>query len=468
MGNRWDKMKWKLTGRYLLSILSIVFIVVFVNTFILIGILIYQQTRGIEEVASDSGESFTRGFSQYMMLENGEPAISQEGKKALEEYGAWMQVLDDNGQVISSYLAPDTVSNNYSPIEIVHKYKYMDDEFNTYFLGEYEGFSYIVGIPYLEEQRRVVFMVDSASILSFVSRSLLAITIVDLLIAAVIGLLFSSILTKPVNTMIERISQLKHRNFKVLNPKKPGIYQSVFSNLNDVSETLMKHEEERLKLEKMRNEWINNVSHDLKNAASIYPRYAELLRGGEVPLHERLEYAEVIERQSTYMKNLLDDFNLTMRLRNHEMPLQLKETSIEAFVREMVIDLLNDPQFSDHEISFISEAPDLKISIDQHLMKRALLNFVYNALIHNDDNVAVSVIITYDSISIEDNGKGIAPEELEQIFDRYYRGTNTTNIRGTGLGMAIARDIIEAHGGTVELASQVGKGTTVKVWYKAV
>lgn len=78
-------MKWKLTGRYLLSILSIVFIVVFVNTFILIGILIYQQTRGIEEVASDSGESFTRGFSQYMMLENGEPAISQEGKKALEE-----------------------------------------------------------------------------------------------------------------------------------------------------------------------------------------------------------------------------------------------------------------------------------------------------------------------------------------------------------------------------------------------
>lgn len=187
-----------------------------------------------------------------------------------------------------------------------------------------------------------------------------------------------------------------------------------------------------------------------------------------MPLHERLEYAEVIERQSTYMKNLLDDFNLTMRLRNHEMPLQLKETSIEAFVREMVIDLLNDPQFSDHEISFISEAPDLKISIDQHLMKRALLNFVYNALIHNDDNVAVSVIITYDSISIEDNGKGIAPEELEQIFDRYYRGTNTTNIRGTGLGMAIARDIIEAHGGTVELASQVGKGTTVKVWYKAV
>lgn len=187
-----------------------------------------------------------------------------------------MQVLDDNGQVISSYLAPDTVSNNYSPIEIVHKYKYMDDEFNTYFLGEYEGFSYIVGIPYLEEQRRVVFMVDSASILSFVSRSLLAITIVDLLIAAVIGLLFSSILTKPVNTMIERISQLKHRNFKVLNPKKPGIYQSVFSNLNDVSETLMKHEEERLKLEKMRNEWINNVSHDLKTPlASIHamPNY---------------------------------------------------------------------------------------------------------------------------------------------------------------------------------------------------
>lgn len=458
-------MKWKLTGRYLFSILSIVLVVIIVNTLILVGMLLYHHSSGMEDVTSDSAEAFTRGFSQYMVLENDEPVISQQGRQALEDYGAWIQVLDENGQVVSSYLAPDTTSDNYTPMEIVHKYKYMDDEFNTYFLGEFEGFSYIVGITYSDEQR-YVFTVDVSTILSYASAGLLAIISVDLLIAAGVGLLFSTILTKPINTMVERISQLKQRNFNTLHPKRPGIFQSVFSNLNEVSGTLKKHEEERLKLEKMRDEWISNVSHDLKTPLASVQGYAELLRDGEVDENERLKYAEVIERQSIYMKDLLDDLNLTMRLRNQDMPLQLQETRIEAFVREVVIHLLNDPQFKDRDISFSSKAPELKLSIDQHLMKRAILNFIYNALIHNENNVAVSITITQDFISIEDNGKGILGD-LEQVFDRYYRGTNTKNSKGTGLGMAIARDIIEAHGAAVELASQVGKGTIVKIRYKA-
>ncbi|GAA0375332.1 sensor histidine kinase [Bacillus horti] len=456
-------MKWKLTGRYLFSILSIVFIVLVVNTVILIGMLIYQQTRGIEEVTSGSAETFTRDFGQYMTLGDEEPVVSQDGKQALEEFGAWIQILDDNGQVLSSYLAPDTASNNYTLMEIVHKYKYMDDEFNTYFLGEYEGFSYIVGVPYSRESR-FVRMINVESIVSFASKSLIVITIVDLIIAALIGLLFSTILTKPVNSMIERISQLKHRNFYAQHPQRTGVFKPVFSNLNDVSETLMEHENERLKLEKMRNEWISNVSHDLKTPLASVQGYAELLRDEDVPVHERLAYAEVIERQSIYMKNLLDDFNLTMRLKNQEVTLELQETRMESFVREIVIDLLNDSQYGEREISFTSDAPELKLSIDQHLMKRALFNFAYNALIHNDDNTAVSITIQDEFISIEDNGKGIPVAEQAKIFDRYYRGTNTDS-RGTGLGMAIARDIIEAHGMEVGLESQAGKGTSIRIWY---
>src|SRR5690554_3947781 len=222
-------MKWQLTGRYLFSIISIVLIVMMVNTFILIGILIYQQTSGIEDMTSDSAETFTRGFSQYMILEKEQPIITQEGKQALQQYNAWIQILDDRGQVLLSYLAPDTAANHYTHMDIVHKYKYMDDEFNTYFLGEYEGFSYIVGLPHAKEHR-VIFTVDVASMLSIASKSLAAIIIVDLLIAACIGLLFSTILTRPVKTMIERISQLKQRDFKAQKSNRPGIFQSVFSN----------------------------------------------------------------------------------------------------------------------------------------------------------------------------------------------------------------------------------------------
>ncbi len=455
-------MKWKLTIRYLISVLSIVFIVIFLNTFILMGMLFYQQKHGIDEVTENSGETFTRGFNKYISLENGEPVVSKEGIEALRVFGGWIQILDQNGQVQSSYLAPENLSTHYSPIELIHKYKYMDDELNTYFIGEFKSYSYLIGVPHSKEER-FVFMMDPKTVFSYATKFLLAIVIVDLFIAMLVGLLFSTVLTKPVSNIIDRISQLKKRDFTVQETKKPGIYKPVFSNLNDVSQTLQAHEEERLKLEKMREEWISNVSHDLKTPLASIRGYAELLRDQDVSQLERLEYSEVIERQSIYMKDLLDDFNLTMRLRNQEMPLTLQETRLESFVREIVIDLLNDPQFGQYEISFISDSTNLKWNIDRHLMKRAILNFVYNALIHNDENIAVTIRINTDSLTIEDNGKGIPADDLEQIFERYYRGTNTGSICGTGLGMAISRDIIEAHGGKVSLTSKVGIGTTVEI-----
>src|SRR5699024_11102555 len=175
-----------------------------------------------------------------------------------------------------------------------------------------------------------------------------------------------------------------------------------------------------------------------------------------------MEYAEVVERHSLYIRELLDDFNLTLRLRNNEMAMKLEETNMEHFVREIIIDLLNDPQFSSEEIEYVSETADLVWIIDRHLMKRALLNFIYNAFIHNEQ-VKLTIKITKDSIMIEDNGKGISPSEQEQVFTRYYRGTNTIDIKGTGLGMAISRDIIIAHGGDVQLTSEINQGTKIEI-----
>ena len=457
-------MKWKLTARYLLSILSIVFIVIIVNTIILFGLLIYQSIQNTDDTENSSGENFTRSFSQYLALEDNQAYVTKEGETALDEFGAWLQILDDNGNVMSSYQTPDHVATNYTPMDLIHKYKYMDDKLHTYFIGEYEGYSYLIGVPDSDEKREV-FMLNPDTLITYASRFFGVIIIVDLIIAAVIGFLFSAILVNPVNRMIERINELKERQFHTEKPKRPGIYNRVFANLNNVSATLQEHEKERMKLEKMRNDWISNVSHDIKTPLASIRGYAELLRSENVSSNERLEYAEVIERQSLYMKELVDDFNLTMRLRNQEMPLQRQDTNMEDFVREIVIDLLNDPQIGSSQIHFHSENSKQSWKIDQHLMKRALLNFMYNAFIHNDENVEVFVDVREDAITIHDNGKGISPEDGSQVFDRYYRGTNTGQRRGTGLGMAIARDIIVAHGGEVELASEVGEGTTIKVLF---
>ena len=457
-------MKWKITLRYLLSILSIVLIVFVINTLILFGLVYNQTQQGSPDFDSISGEDFTRSFQKYLNVVNDEIIVSSSGQKALTQFGAWLQILDKDGNVINSYLAPKDATNHYSPIELIHKYKYMDDDWNTYFIGDFEDYSYLVVVPDSQEKRSVM-MINGKKILIYIIKLLGAIFIVNLLIAAIVGFMFSTILTKPIHSMVSRIHSLKERVFETEKPKRPGIYKYVFANLNDVAKTLKDYEQERQKIEIMRNEWISNVSHDIKTPLSSIRGYAELLRSEEISDSERLEYTEVIERQSLYMKQLLDDFNLTMRLRNKELDFHLKYTNMEHFVREVVIDLLNDPRFSTKHIQYDSTMT-LYWSIDQHLMKRALLNFIYNALLHNEDDIKVDVNVTDDGIIITDNGKGIPKEEQEQIFERYYRGTNTSNIHGTGLGMAISRDIIEAHGGTVQLTSEKNRGTTIEIKMK--
>lgn len=453
-------MKWKLTGRYLLSIVLIVAIVVFLNIAILFGLLINDRT-GLDDVESNSGETFTRNFSTYLSLEDGEPVVSTAGQEALEQYGAFIRFLDETGRVVSEVDAPSGLPDAYSPIELIQIYKYMDDELRLYFIGEYESYSYLIGVPEASE-RRVLFMLDEQAVLSYMSKAFLWILVVDLLVAALIGLLFSSRLTRPVYRLTERIQQLKRRDFSRSEPKRVGIYRPVFHDLNAVSETLTTYERQREELDDRRKEWMSNVSHDLKTPLASIQGYAELLDDDSLDEADRNQYVHVIERQAKYMKELLDDFNLTMRLQHGDFPLTLEETRLEPFVREVIIDVLNDPRFSDRHIEF--EATEAAtVSLDRHFMKRALLNFLYNALLHNDESVIVTVRVDEDVVTIQDDGNGIAESELPYIFERYYRGTNTDDARGSGLGMAISRDIIEAHGGKIEVESSQGQGTTIRI-----
>ncbi|WP_107838466.1 sensor histidine kinase [Metasolibacillus meyeri] len=455
-------MRWKLTGRFLMAIICTVFCVILVNGIISIVLYVYHISN---EDRPTSATDFTRSLARYIAKIDEEPQISDEGIAALQERNAWLQFLDDNGNVIGHALAPAAAPQHYTPIELIQAYKYRDKNQTTTLVAEHNGVTYLVGIQDASLSK-IIITSNTSSITQFIAQFALIIIIVDIVIAIIIGFIFSSFLAKPIYRMIERIRMLKNRNFAVDSKRSKGLYRSIFHNLDDVAESLKLQEEERHKLEQMRNEWISNVSHDMKTPLAAIQGYAELLQG-DVSTQEQSDYAEIIEKKSVYMRELLDDFTLTMRLRQQEMPLQLVDTNIVSFVRELVIDVLNDTTFSGSEITFNSQFDKLTKSIDTHLMKRALLNFIYNALVHNEGNVTLDISIEEMNevtvITISDNGKGIAEADLPQVFERYYRGTNTRNIKGTGLGMAIARDVIQAHGGEVELVSEIGVGTTIIV-----
>ncbi|MFI8496444.1 sensor histidine kinase [Peribacillus butanolivorans] len=473
-------MKWKLTRRFLGSVVTIVVIVGLVNTILLFCLLFVRF-----DTEEESVENFSRSFSQYVELQNDKPFVNEVGLEKLQEMKAWVQFLNNKGEQVAAFNIPKNLKTKYSPIEIVQMYKYKEiDSETTVFVGEAHDFSYFVGV----KDRgigRYVLSYNYVQIFKYINILLLLFLIVDIIIALVIGFLFGKRLTTPLNTLIEGIQQLRERRFKkMLIPK--GVYEDVFSNMNELSVKLDQYEKERDQLDQMREEWISNVSHDMKTPLASIHGYAELMKDSSTDLtpQELYEYTSIINRQSKYMKDLLDDLNLTMRLRNQQLPLQFEDVNIVGFIREMTIELLNDSSFGDRQVEFEANVDKAMHKVDKKLLKRAIFNFIYNALVHNDENVVVNIRIDninlqggqeqkssnistasvfHTQITIADNGRGIPSKDLEQVFERYYRGTNTTSTHGTGLGMAIARDIILAHNGKIDLTSVENKGTTITI-----
>ncbi|WCN36300.1 sensor histidine kinase [Aneurinibacillus uraniidurans] len=467
-------MKWRLTGRYILSIVLVVILVVFINFLLILALLIAQATgkEPIFQANKTSAEAFTRSLDDYVIASADRVTINEKGQNALQKNNAWIQILDENGQEVYSYRLPAGAKKKYTPLEIVQMYKYkeIDAETTVFVSGKeinHKKYSYFIGIknPYIG---KYVLSYDYRDILHMFKVGSTVFIIIDGLIALLIGYLFSKRLTQPLSMLIDGIRRLANKDYDVIYEPK-GMYKDVFHNVNYLSNQLKVNENERKKLDKMKEEWIGNISHDIKTPLASIQGYAEMMKDPDYQfsLEEMREYAEIIENKSLYIKEVVEDLSITTRLKNKELTLHKKAINMVALLRSIVIDILNDAKYSNRYIEFQCSQERIKIDADEIFIRRAINNLIYNAIVHNDSSTQIVVCIekkerTY--ITIKDNGKGIQKEELERIFDRYYRGTNTGELhKGSGLGMAIARDIIWAHDGEIKINSEIGCGTMVEI-----
>jgi signal transduction histidine kinase len=133
----------------------------------------------------------------------------------------------------------------------------------------------------------------------------------------------------------------------------------------------------------------------------------------------------------------------------------------------VVAETANIPSAKNNSFEILGEEEPLYVMGDAGLLERAFSNLLVNAVSHNPIGTEIKVDIvknTYIDVLITDNGKGMDEQSINHLFDRYYRGTSTdTPTGGTGLGMAIVKQIINAHQGTVDVKSKIDEGTSVVV-----
>jgi len=241
---------------------------------------------------------------------------------------------------------------------------------------------------------------------------------------------------------------------------KDGEQSGIVTIIHDVT-----HER---KVDRLKNEFISTAAHELRTPLTSILGYAEIvLNNGNLPAEEKNEFINYIHQQAYNLAGIIDDLLDISRIESGQgSSLDKGLCRVGAAIKQLV------PYYKGHIKSHRFEVnlpeADTELYADKAKMSQVLKNIIDNAIKYSPDGSLIRVhgeiVNGYYQVSVEDQGIGITPEQMEQIFDKFYRADafQTQGIKGTGLGLSIVKYIIEAHGGKVWVESEFGKGTTVK------
>lgn len=462
-------MNWKITRNFMFTIVFVVISVVIIN---IVSILYVISTNNFFNVvdSKNSPEEFARSFKKELYEKNGEFKLSKPGIDKLKKSHSWIQVLNDSGEELYGVNVPTNIPKKYTPFQMVNNYKYIKTEYTNFVLEKYldnKHLNIIIGIPSRDISRiTLTYSQDNAK--EILNKIITLTLVIDGMLALSIGYLFSRKLTKPISNVIWSIETMANGNYS-LYLKDRGIYEEVFKNINMLADTLRINEAERKENEEIREEWLANITHDIKTPLASIQGYAEIINDKDYKFieEELREYTEIIYNKSKYIKDLVDDLNLSTRLKNNSLTLDKKKINLVSLVRNIIIDILNDNRYKNRNIEFVSYEDLIEVYVDSILFRRAITNLIFNSIVHNKEETLIKIgIVKKDTIEIiiKDSGVGISKNDLKHIFEKYYRGTNTGELhKGSGLGMAISKEIIEIHKGSIYVSSEIGIGTEVVI-----
>ncbi|MDL2325135.1 HAMP domain-containing histidine kinase [Ruminococcaceae bacterium OttesenSCG-928-A16] len=233
--------------------------------------------------------------------------------------------------------------------------------------------------------------------------------------------------------------------------------------IGSLCKTINNMAEELSKSEQMKNEFISSVSHELRTPLTSIKGWAETVGNIRDPGDPSFRRGvEIISGETERLYSMVEELLDFSRMQNG-LSIVPERLDLAAEVEDVV--LLTAQRAANQNVVLDFEAPELPVPIlaDKNRVKQVLLNILDNALKYSPEGSTVFLEILQDTanafVTIADQGLGIAPEDLENIKLRFYKGKGAT--RGSGIGLAVVEEIMQAHGGGLDITSETGKGTQV-------
>jgi len=222
------------------------------------------------------------------------------------------------------------------------------------------------------------------------------------------------------------------------------------------------------RLDKMRQEFVANVSHELKTPITSLKGYVETLREGDVDAETQMRFLEVIARQTERMNAIIDDLLQLSRLEHGGKKFERKTQPLLPVVREAVQSCKKQAEKKDIVLRIVQQE-DIAANVNAQLLRQAILNLLDNAIKYSPAGKTVRVFLRRNAgqveIGVQDEGIGIEKKYHARLFERFYRvdKARSREMGGAGLGLSIVKHIVLLHGGRVTVESEPDQGSTFTI-----
>ena len=236
--------------------------------------------------------------------------------------------------------------------------------------------------------------------------------------------------------------------------------------IGDLCDTINHMSEEISRAERMKNDFISSVSHELRTPLTAIGGWSDtLIAGGATDPEEVIMGLRIIQKESSRLTQMVEELLDFTRLESGRMKLNVELFDVGAELYEAVY--MYENMLEKEDIQLIYDIPDqmCPVSGDRHRLKQVFLNVIDNAAKYGKSGGKIQIELSRDSytvrIEVRDWGIGIKEDELPFVKEKFYKGSSKQ--RGSGIGLAVTDEIVRMHGGTLNIASTYGEGTTVTI-----
>lgn len=243
-----------------------------------------------------------------------------------------------------------------------------------------------------------------------------------------------------------------------------GELYRLFHSINSLAAVLNAHASNELREKEFLKNTISDISHQLKTPLAALNIYNGLLQEEAEELSAVKEFAALSEQELDRIETLVQNLLKIAKLDAGSILIEKAMENVADMMRDVELHFLYRARQEQKRI-VLSGADGISLFCDRDWLIEAIDNIVKNALDHTEKGDTVSIewhaLSSAVQISVKDNGCGIHPEDLHHIFKRFYRSQFSKDKQGIGLGLSLSKAIIEAHSGTIEVDSELEKGTTI-------